>query len=219
MIHHLRKHRQRMHWSFGESYTLPLSAQMYVIRAMHLLQISACAEQSNCVFWHPEQNKVWTVFCTGSCPSGSPDNTTNGLHLVCPPQNQAKSQLKVPGSSYNSALHHVLSNLLMITLAVSCHYIILRITSGADHPSPFSAKVKDRVLHLWAFVACYRVNLYLYLITKQYPSVGMGKSNIWTIKGTECVTYIKKIHWFTIRTTGNFFKVFQISLIHDTLIL
>jgi hypothetical protein len=66
--------------------------------------------------------------------------------------------MKVPGSSYNSALRYVLNNLLMTTLAVSCHYIILHITSGIDHPLPSSAEVKDRVLHLWAFVACCRVN-------------------------------------------------------------
>jgi len=152
-----------MHRSFGESYTVSDSVQMYIIKAMHQLQISAFAQLSNWVFLHPAKNKVRTVFCTGSCPSGSPDNTTHGLHLACPPWNQPKSQFKVPGSSYNSALQFILNNLLMTTLAVSCHYIILHTTSGVDHPLPSSAKVKDRVLHLWAFVACCGVKLYLYI--------------------------------------------------------
>ena len=32
---------------------------------------------------------------------------------------------------------------------------------GVDHPPPFSAEVKEKVvLYLWHFVACYRVNFY-----------------------------------------------------------
>jgi hypothetical protein len=46
--------------------------------------------------------------------------------------------VKVPASSYNSALQYFLNNLLMITL---CHCIILHITSGVDHPLPSSTEV------------------------------------------------------------------------------
>jgi hypothetical protein len=45
---------------------------------------------------------------------------------------------------------------------------VKRPVRGVVHPSPFSAEVKESramsVLHLWAFVACFRVNCNLYLI-------------------------------------------------------
>lgn len=121
---------------FQIQYKRTLSKQRTCCRFLHVQN-----SPTECSYTH-SRTKYELCFVLVVAPSGSPDNTTRGLHLACPPRNRPKSQLKVPGSSYNSALHHVLSKLLMTTPAVSCHYIILHITSGIAHLPHLARRLK-----------------------------------------------------------------------------